>query len=87
MSKLFKKLSTAKIGYYGPLTLLDIQEEFNDTFGIQPRMYHVFEQDEEVHNAKRELELFVDACQLDVFISLCQMDYVGTGTYNTTFYV
>ena len=34
MSKLFKKLSTAKTGYYGPHTFLDIQDEFNGTFGI-----------------------------------------------------
>ena len=51
MSKLFKKLSTAKVGYYGPLTFLDRKEEFNDDFGVQPIMYHEFEQDEGAHSA------------------------------------
>ena len=56
MSTLFKKISTAKTGYYGPPTFLDIQEEFNDTFGIQPRMYHEFEQDKESHDERRKLK-------------------------------
>ena len=71
MSKLFKKSSTAKTGYYGPLIFLARKEEFNATVGIQPRMYHAFAQDEEAHDARRELERFVDACKLDVFISVC----------------
>ena len=50
-------------------------------------MYHSFQQDEEAHNAHRELESFVDACQLDIFISICRMDYVGNDTANTTFYI
>ena len=67
--------------------ILDSQDEFNDTFGIQPRMYHAFEQDEEAHNARKQLQCFVDACKLNVFISVCQMDYVGTDTADTTFYI
>ena len=50
-------------------------------------MYHAFEQNEESHDAWRELERFVDTFQLDVYISICQMDYVGTDTADTTFYV
>ena len=50
-------------------------------------MYHAFEQEEEDHEAQRELERFVYACQLDVYISVCWMDYVGTATADTTFYV
>ena len=87
MSKLSKKMSTAKTGYYGPLTFLDTQEEFNYTFGIQPRMYTAFGQDEESHDAQRDLDRFIDACHIDVFISICQMDYVGTDTAATTFYI
>ena len=87
MNELFKKLSTANTGYFWPLTFLDSQEEFSDTLGIQAMMYHTFEKYDEAHNALRELEQFVDACQLDVFIFVCRMEYVGTDTDDTTFYV
>ena len=84
---MMKTPSTAKTGYYGILTFLDSQEEFNNTFGIQPRMYHAFEQDEVSQNARRDLERFVDACYLDFFIPICQMYYVGADTTDTTFNV
>ena len=50
-------------------------------------MYHIFEQDEEAHASRRELERFFNVCQLDVFISVCCMDYISTDTADTTFYV
>ena len=82
-----KTPSTVKTGYYGPLTSLDSQEELNDIIGIQPRMYHAFEQDKKSHYARRELERFVDACQLDFFIPVCLIDYVGTDTNENMFNV
>ena len=66
---------------------MNSQEEFNTILGIQPRMYHAFEQDEEDNDAWRKLKQFVNACQLDIFISVCRMEYIGTDTADTTFYV
>ena len=47
----------------------------------------MFEQDEESHDAQRQLEIFADTCKLDVFIFVCRMEYVGTENADTMFYV
>ena len=82
-----KKNIGTKTGYYENLNFFDTQLSFDQFFGTQPKIYHAFENDEDVRNSKRGVTRFIDKCCLDIFIAVCRMDYVGTDNGDINFYV
>ena len=84
MQLLFKKNSSSsgsdKKGFYGALTFLDSQMEFDSVFGKSPQILPSNPLQNDVHSIKKILLPYSDLCKLDIFMNLCMLNYVGTTT-------
>ena len=87
MKKLFKQKVGTRTGYYGKLNFFNTQSAFNQIFGIQPKIYHDFENNGDARYAKRVITRFIDECCLDIFIAVCRMYYIVTNNDDINFYV
>ena len=70
--------TSIKKGFYGPLTFLDSQADFDSTFGINPRLLPTNPSNIDSSHLQRNLRQFSDRCKLDIFLHLCMLDYVGS---------
>ena len=71
-------------GYYGGVSFLDSQNEFNLTFGIEPVMLPEKPNDYDSLATSRILQTYTEKCKFDIFMHLCRLDYVGSDKIDPT---
>ena len=79
MSRLFVSPSSSGTVtiYFGPMTFLDNQKEFDHIFGLNPIILGVNPITGSSSDCLNKARLYADKCMLDVFIHICRDDYVG----------
>ena len=81
---LSSKNGKSKKGYYGGLSFLDSQADFDLTFGA---LLYILQENPTHNNTESTSSLLQDyseKCKLDIFMNLCMWDYVGNNTVDTT---
>ena len=66
------------ISYFGPMTFLDCQTDFDAVFGREPTIYSSNPGREVIgESITSQINAFPSKCMFDTFISICKTDYVG----------
>jgi hypothetical protein len=73
-----------RIGYYGPLTFLDSQSEFVNTFGKKPHMLPINPNSTGKNEVQMMLREYAEKCKFDVFLSACRDFYVGSNAEDSS---
>ena len=81
------KTQSTKQGYYGDLTFLDSQEEFNITFGNYPTILPSNPTATDYLSPRRLVRDYADKCKLDIFMHLCRLNYVGNDEIDSSLHV
>ena len=84
MNALFGGSSNIIIGYFGELDFIDNQEDFDNTFGVNPVILPTVPTKPEHQNAAKLLLDLSDQCRLDVYLDACRKFYVGTTSVDGT---
>lgn len=83
MSLIIQSSSSMKSGYFGPLTFLDSQQNFNSIFGKKPVILPSNPNRSDLSSTRQELQNYCDMCKLDIYIYICGQDYVGSDTVDS----
>ena len=70
--------SQSVISYFGLMTFLYCQADFNAVFGSEPIIYGANPCKQDVgENISDQIDAYASKCMFDTFISICKTDYVG----------
>ena len=66
------------VSYFGPMTFLDCQSDFDEVFGPKPTLYGSTPCKQGIgEDITTQIDAFASKCMFDTFISICKTDYVG----------
>jgi len=73
-----------RIGYYGPLTFLDSQSEFVNTFGDRPHLLPINPTSTGKNEVQMMIRKYAEKCKFDVFLHACRDFYVGSNAKDSS---